>query len=363
MYQTCPEKWRLHYREKLRDRFTSAALLFGSAVDAVCNRILQDLQAGPSVYDFTFHTYNNVFTLNWRHGFINKAKVDLFDNESLVYAESDFDEELLTEADLQTLSSFLFNFGIAYNPDQVLTFYKEVSKRKKTEGFANLPVELRKFINYTNWLCMFHKGILMFKAYKEQIIPKIKKVLSVQKEIKLTNEDGDSIIGYIDGIIEWEDGSIVVFDHKTSAREYDADAVLTSPQLSLYINATRAEFNVEKAGYIIFRKSIFKNRIKTCSKCKHESKGRAKTCDNQVAGQRCKGEWVEKINPEANINVLIDRIPERSEEIVLENFIDINNAIKNEVFTRNLSACDSPFKCPYKDLCWKNDKTNLIKVE
>lgn len=363
MYQTCPEKWRLHYREKLRDRFTSAALLFGSAIDAVCNRILQDLQAGPSVYDFTFHTYNNVFMLNWRNGFINKAKVDLYENENLVYAESDFDEELLQPNDFKTLSSFLHNNGIGCMPDKVLDFYKEMSVRKKTEGFANLPVEVRKFINYTNWLCMYYKGILMLEAYKTEIIPKIKKVLAVQKEIKLENEDGDSIIGYIDAILEWEDGSIVVFDHKTAAREYDDDAVLSSPQLALYINATRAEYKVDKAGFIVFRKGIKKNRIKKCVKCGNEGKSRAKTCDNEVNGTRCKGEWTERIDPKAEINVLIDKMPERAEEIVLENYIDINNAINSENFPRNLGACNNPFPCQFRDLCWRNDKSKLIKVD
>lgn len=364
-YQTCAHKYYLHYVEKLRDTHTHAALLFGSAIDTTLNRVLEDLQRGPNEYDFTFHTYKNVFTVNWRQGFINKKKVDLYNNETLVYAKTDFDAELLTPEDINTLSSFLHNNAIGCVPDKVLAFYAEMQEKKENEGFDNLPLVIKQFMNYANWLCMFHKGMLMLEAYQTEIMPKIKKVLCVQKEISLESDDesGDKITGFVDAVLEWEDGSVVIFDHKTSAREYEQDSVLKSPQLTLYMAALRDEYKATKAGYIVFRKMINKQRIKTCTVCSHEAKSRAKTCDNEIKGKRCGGEWIEKINPKCNMQVIIGNIPKRVEQIVLENFADINAQIKTGVFPRNLSACENPFPCQFRKLCWENKKDNLIKVD
>lgn len=250
------------------------------------------------------------------------------------------------------------------NPSWEKTF-EEISRKKSEVGFKNLSDIDKEYYNSICWYSLKAKGLLMIKAFREKIQPKIKKVLALEKEIKLTNPEGDVITGYADLICEWEDGSVIVFDFKTSTKNYEETSVLTSPQLSLYVFSLSEEYNTRKAGYIVFNKRVMKNKIKICANCGHNGTGsRARTCDETIAGDRCKGEWLEKINPEIYTQIIIDEIPQQTENIVIENIEFINNQIKNGVFTRNLQSCVKPWgKCPYFNLCYKNDSSELIKVE
>jgi glutathionyl-hydroquinone reductase len=58
-----------------------------------------------------------------------------------------------------------------------------------------------------------------------------------------------------------------------------------------------------------------------------------------VDGVRCNGEWNSKLDPRIHVQVVIDLIPEKTEQIVLENFDYINASIKNGVYHRNFSSC------------------------
>lgn len=358
-YMSCPKKWQLHYKERLRSKYTSSALLFGSALDEAWNLILKEYNTPQ--YDPMFQTYFNIFMLNWREGYINKEKVQLYDNETLVYANADFDGELLNKGDLLTLNGVLFAAGVACAPEKIIQFIEDLKAEKEAKGFESLSVPLRKFYNYANWLSLYHKGILMLTAYRDEVLPQIKKVLAVQKKITLTS-DADEIIGYIDAVVEMQDGRVVVMDNKTSAREYEQDAVIKSPQLALYVHAVRDEFHTNYGGFCVLRKGINKQRIKTCKVCKHVAKSRAKTCDDEVDGKRCGGEWTEKIKPKAEVQMLINEIPPRLEEIVLEGFADINAVIKADIFPRNLNSCLKPFPCPYYRLCHENKMDDLVKL-
>ena len=291
-YMTCPKKYEYHYKHKLRHKYSSSALLFGSALDAALSTML--VHHGQNNVDWLGQTYLSEFTNNWIRGKVNDKFVDLMDNELLVYAASDFDYKILQPKDwitaLARLQSFYPNAGTFSSPDAegLLELYKSIGKRKEANGFDNLHSDERKFYNYMNWTSMFRKGELMLKAYLTEVIPRIKKVLAVQKQIDIQGEDGDSIIGFIDFIAEWEDGRIVIFDNKTSARAYEDDAVLKSPQLTLYTYAVESEYKTRTAGFIVLRKAINKDVGKVCSSCKYDGTGgRAKTCDNTIKGKRC----------------------------------------------------------------------------
>jgi hypothetical protein len=178
------------------------------------------------------------------------------------------------------------------------------------------------------------------------------------------NAEGDEITGFVDAVVEWEGKGVVVIDNKTAAREYDWDAVQKSPQLALYMHALSHEFNTRTAGFVVLRKGIKKNKTKQCNKCKHDGTGsRAKTCDNEVDSKRCTGTWNEQIAPEGEINVLIANIPERLEEIVIENMADMTHLIKQGVFPRSLGSCDKPFPCAFKKLCFENSTEDVVCVK
>lgn len=367
-YGECPYKYKLHYVDRLRGKYTSAALLFGSALDVALSQMLAD--HAENNLDHLGQSYEAAFNNNWLRAKINDKIVELMESEEVVYAATDFDHKLLTDKDwLLAMTKLQNNFAAAGklpSPDKdgVMAIYKAVLEHKQDKGFDNLLPEERKFYNFMNWLSLYKKAQLMLKAYREQIIPRIKKVLAIQRQVDLEGEAGDSIVGFIDFICEWEDGSIVVFDNKTSAREYAYDAVSKSPQLTLYVHAVENEFKTRKAGFIVMKKAIKKNTSKKCQTCKFDGEdSRAKTCTKETKGKRCGGTWTEVIKPEADIQVLVGSIPEQLETVVMENFVEVNAAITAKSFPRNLNACESNYgPCVYYSLCHRNSTKDLVNL-
>ena len=349
-FMDCPTKWKYHYVDRLRSKTQHAALAFGSAVDAAFTSILKDKDKKPE----------DVFAYFWRFQEINGKETYLPTATNIVYANSDYDEELLQPEDIRKLAE---EFKIELPLQEVNKVYEE----KEYAGFDNLPEDRKRLLNYANWLSLYRKGLLMIDAMREEVLPKIKKLHGTQVYCKLENDVGDLVVGYADMVAEWEGyDEPIVFDFKTSAKDYAVDSVLTSPQLTLYVHSLSSNYNnTRRAGYIVFNKNIRKNKTKVCRQCDYLNEGTShKTCNNVVNGTRCNGEWNVKINPKVYVQVVIDSIPEKTEEIVLENFDYINASIKNGVFHRNLQNCVKSYgKCQYYNYCYKDDMSGLIKLE
>lgn len=351
-YQLCGQAYKYHYVDKIRPRVFSAALAFGTALDDALNVLLTEKDKSPEdkfLSVFRFQKVNNVDTF-------------LPTCVELVYAETDYDEELLTTEDHAAIQQSIEKGNIICEGPTELEYYQALRKKKKEVGFANLSFEEKKYYNFLNWLSLKNKGLLMLQAYRKKVLPKITKVHAVQKYVALENSEGDKIIGYVDLVADIKDIGTVILDHKTSAMEYEEDAVLTSPQLSLYTHILENEYSTRKAGYIVLRKSVIKNRKKVCTKCNHDGSGsRAKTCDNTIDGKRCGGAWDESIDPDIHIQFIVDEIPAKTEEIVINNFDEVNNAIKANVFTRNFNTCHNHYggDCPYVKLCFRNNMEGL----
>lgn len=368
-YLSCGFKYKMHYIERLRPSTIHGALLFGAALDKALDAMLQDHKRNN--VDILGQTYNTIFINNWRKAEINGQLEEIMDNPKIVYAATDMDFKLFSNKDYNGFMSALqgvYNGAGALTeptPEAVINVYKTILKRKEANGWDNLRLEERKFYNYMNWTCMVIKGQLMIKAYLQNIIPRIKRVIETQRQINIEHPDGDSITGFIDLIAEWEDGRIVIFDNKTSARAYEEDSVVKSQQLALYSHALEHEYNTRYAGFIVMRKLIDKDATKKCSKCGMDGDGsRARTCTNEVGGKRCSGEWTEVLRPKAVIQVLINEIPPQFEKITMENFAEVNHAIKAEVFPRNTNSCQmGSWRCPYFELCFKGKLDGLVKLE
>lgn len=209
---------------------------------------------------------------------------------------------------------------------------------------------------------------MLLQVYKEQLLPKFKKVLAIQKQVELKNDDGDSIIGYVDLIAELHDGRIAVIDNKTAGREYDLDAVTKSPQLSLYKTILNSgdEFNVDVAAFAVLIKQLNKNVKKTCMSCdfKADKGSTHKTCYNEINKKRCGGDWKREIEFEGRSQFLLDEIPEAVQEMVLENINVINHSIKNDIYPRNFNNCKTKYGtlCPYFQKCWYGKEDDLIQL-
>ena len=345
-YQLCPQSFDFHYNKRIRSGYHSAALSFGSAFDDAVNAMLLNSPNSPE----------EIFIDKFTTGDINGVKTHLPTYTNLVYADADFDIDLLSESDVISLGD---------TKEIISEKIKAIKLKKSQTGLSSVSIDDRRYLNLICWTILKNKGILMIDAYRQQVIPKLTKVHAVQVAANLKNEAGDSIIGYIDLIADVEGYGTVILDNKTSSRMYDSDSVLTSPQLSLYVHMEGDKYNTRKAGYIVLLKQVIKNKKKVCSVCGNDGSGRQhKTCDAVTDKKRCGGEWNETINPKIHIQWVIDDIPKKTEQIVIDNYDNVNQAIKNGIFTKNFNSCKNHYggDCPYIKLCFKDSMDGLVKV-
>lgn len=350
-YQECGKSYQYHYVKNFRPVVQSSPLLFGSAIDKASEHyaLTKDLAATLEVFDRTWQTQN-----------ISGKDEDLRFLLNFTYSDRDLDTDLLKTEDWQSMVE-----DLNLDPDGFEEALKEVIYEKSNVGFKGLTDPQKKLFNYTNWLCLRRKGILMLKEFKSIFDANVEEVLGTQVKVDLVNENGDSVIGFADFVFKWKEvEKPVVFDLKTSAREYDDDAVSKSPQLSLYVFSLSDQYaNTRNAGFIVLNKNINKNKTKKCAICEKDGTGqRHKTCDATVNGSRCNGEWIEKLHPKARSQVLVETVSEIFVDRVVENFNEVNRAITAEIFPRNFSNCvkyNGAIKCAFYDLCHGNSMDDL----
>jgi hypothetical protein len=351
-YSTCGYKYHLRYQKKLKPKYFHAALAFGSSIDKALNTLLETKDLAKAKV---------TFEKEWNFQWVNKKYVALAKYTEIVYAETDFDEELLHLEDIQKLEELVM--AIDYSKS-FMTLYKSILEAKKDKGWDNLSTTEKEYYNYCNWLSLMRKGYIMLDSYDKKVMPSIKTVLAVQKENYLENSEGDKVVQYLDLIVEWKDGQRILFDNKTSAREYEPNSASLSPQLISYYTGAKDEYNLTAVGFLVLKKTILKNRIKICSNCQYDGTGaRHKTCSNEIAGKRCNGVWNETIDPQCDIQVIINKVSDTAENLVLSAFNEANAGIKKEAFYKNLGACkQGAIQCEFMRYCWNNDSSEIVNL-
>lgn len=347
-YLTCPTMYDLHYNKRLRPKTVGSALPFGIAVDV-----------GVTALANGDKDYINKFYNSWTYQSINDEPQDLPLCTKVIYSNGDTDLELLNEDDEWQIS---VPFGEDWK-----NWFSDLIKKKRDIGFNNFTEDEKGLYNLVNWFCLKAKGVLMLEAVRIKVMPLITKVLGTQVEVTLSNGQGDTIIGYADLVancIGYD--KPIILDWKTSSVNYEENSVLESPQLALYVHSLSDKFeDTRTAGFIVLHKRIKKNRLKTCIKCgANGSDTRHKTCNQNIDGKRCEGEFNVVISPEVKVQIIIDDIIETTETLTIDNFDNINEAIKREEFPRNEASCINVYgKCAYYNLCHSNDSSDLITME
>lgn len=320
----------------------------------------------------------------WKAGRDFKGKpTQVFDNDKINFAHADYDQDVLNAFinDISdTVMKWMDELKITGWPD-FETAFKACAKAKKNMYKRIAPNQL-KFFNRMSWLSMYYKGLLLIESFEQQFLPKIEKVLAVQKHSSIKDEtEGDSIAGYIDMILLLKGHTKpIIFDLKTSARPYKQEQIDHSDQLTIYLAMEGQRFNTDTVGYIVLSKAINKEIEASCKVCNHKRTGRHRTCDNRIPAteeykannkvgldglMRCEGEWDEKVVLKPEVQVMIQEKSDRQVEKVMDDQASIIYGMKNGVVFKNLSKCENWFgnKCPYFNLCHKDSDAGLTKKD
>lgn len=269
LYSQCPKKYYYKYIEKLEIDKTFSSLLFGSAVDKSLNYILTRTKHHHKVYS---ETALNIFLKNMKK-WHSQNELVFFKNEA---------------------------------PYDIENYSKEEAQ-----------------VAVWNHLCVI--GAAMLVAYKKEILPKFKRIISVQTRKCVPNVEGDELILITDFVAQLHDDRIVVFDNKTTSdikKNYSKSAVSKSQQLAIY-----SEFEETKlAGYIALSKKLKEGNI----------------------------DWT----------MIIDEVPEEQIEKAFDKIDSALRSIKKEEFPLNTKSCFSfGRKCEYYNACKFNNFEGIIKKE
>lgn len=274
-YEQCAFKYKLKYIDKWRTKREGSALVFGNALDNAFSTMLLNKDA-----ENCLELGQNEFFLSWsKHQF----------NWNIDYFKSDTDISLLSLKTMEYIDNF-----------------QDQSKRDQL----------------TAWCSLNQKGQRMIESYYKNLIPKVKKVISIQKEIKLEgydengNSSGDSIIGFADFIAEIENGDstvLAVVDNKSTSTPYPKNSVQTKAQTALYSFSE----GIEYGAFFTVNKKDFTTQA------------------------------------------IIDRVPEILKEATINSFSDTLHQIRCGNFPKNDKACFSFGRlCEYSQLCKYNKISN-----
>jgi len=318
--------------------------------------------------------YIQTFDEEWNCSKDYKGNVTyLFDNVNVVYAHADFDPDVLKPEDFETMNQWIDELDLGKHGDDPVTIFKTIAKIKKNPFKRIKDKELRYFAR-CSWLSLKRKGHIMLDSFYAQFYPKIEKVLAVQKSGQLKSDDGADIIsGKIDMILKIKGyDKPIIFDLKTASQPYKQSQLDTSEQLSIYSAMEGDNYNTSLVGYVVLSKAINKEKIAHCKKCGNQKNGRHRTCNNLVnqiepeqKPVRCDGEWDEKTVLAPVVQVMIEEKTPQQIEQVLASETQTIDAMKAGVVFKNTSKCENWYgsRCPFYNLCYKNDDSGLIKKD
>jgi hypothetical protein len=284
LYLKSPRAWFYNYNLNLREAQMGSPLFFGTLIETGLDVLFKK---------GTLEQALETFRKNFRYYTINGNRVDLSISSQVRYSKSDLDIDVFSDSELKAL-----------------------------EG---------KSVQFQSWAALQKKGEMLITAYHQEILPKIKKVLDTQVYFSIPNEIGDEIIGYADLICEWEDGRLIIPDHKTSsisAKEVAKNEGYLK-QTALYFEAFKGKYPLDSTGFIVLEKKMRKKE------------------------------------PRARVDFIFEKPTEEFVDQTLNEFDDVLHSIKMAEFPCLSPKCDVyGSECCYKKFCQSGgtDMTGLVKV-
>ncbi len=320
LYNSCPKRYKLHYVDNLREKVSGSARVFGNAMDASLNA----LNTGGAWADI----YENEMAAQK----INGVLEDLSTSPNLKYSNADFDPDILSTEEKKTISGVFEEMGFIDLPSNLESLHEQLKAIKRTRPFND---DERQIFQYMSWFSLKKKGKLMLEAYIEQVVPRIKRVIAVQKYFEVYNSAGDSLLGYIDMICEYvcPDGQtrLIRFDHKASSEKYTEKTIDEKKQLATYTFGTEAEWPEKDVGYIVMPKKFRKKKL-----------------------------------PLIPIEIVIGKITAEQEEKLIDLYDEMLHNVRQNKFPCKYGSCDKtddPFGCPYAEYNKNGSMDGLVKLE
>lgn len=234
----CGEKYRLHYKEKLRTPLLASPLFLGGAFDEALNCLL--LSKKPK--DKMTEEEKKLFEMDPYVLLDNELTTRQHNREDLYiptyrfakYYSKDFDVSLIEEEDLMLINSTAEryeyeSFTVESCEEFILTCRNEIKTNK------SLDEEAQVLYNLINWCCCRRRLRYLLGMYEQDVLPLIHEVYSVQKKVELSSGEHE-LIGYIDFKASFVDepDKVYVIDNKLASKSYPANAIDDAVQLATY---------------------------------------------------------------------------------------------------------------------------------
>lgn len=357
LYLQCSKKYYYRYIKKMRSRAKGSALFFGGAFDHACETLLEhrDLPAAKIA-----------FTERW----MNQEG-----NSNCKFAKTDYVEKILEASDVAKITACIDNLNHSKAKEEYAKqqdTYKLVSDIKKL-GESSFSRELTKeesqFLHFATLLSMNRKGLLMLESFYANILPHLTQVVGTQVKIDIQHPDGHSITGFIDLVAKMTgykldngrvltDDDIIVLDVKSAGAAYWAklDDLTMSDQLDSYLISPEVQAikPTNLIGYLAVSKQISTHEESICKSCGNKKSSSHKTCNADIDGKRCNGEWDMRQTFFCDAKMVIGERDLAQASVMLEDYTGVLNGVLAEVFVRNRNSCNAYGSyCEYMDICGK----------
>lgn len=322
-FLSCPFSYEQHYIKRIRPIKTASPLFFGIGLDSGLNCLLTKSKTEP------LEAYRN----SVKHVELGMMKPGRYD----------YDKWLLPYKVKQEALTFLKTLG--YKGKDCDELWNTLMDKEK------LSKKQEKALDFLARMSLEHKALALFEAYKKQILPKIKKVIAVQKNVGP---------GILDIKLVWEDGKTYIADNKSAASEYDE----TQAEYDFQMTSYAIEEKVDDIMFIVLPKKIDKKFKKTCKECGKVCETQHKTCAVEVKGVRCNGQFKSEMELDIKIQVVTSQVTKMMKTRAKEIQDQVCKTIDGGNFPCNFAQCSNQYgrPCEYRDLYWKGSMEGLKKV-
>ena len=152
-YNLCGERYRLSYVEGLQAKQARASLSFGGAFDKAGNVLLETRDLAKALVEFD---------KQWNFQWVNGKYIALKSYADIVYADADFDADLVTLTEEQE------------------AWIKQFKIDKKSKKWFEIDEEARSKYNSFCWESLRAKGVILLTSYHDKVLPKLYDIKAIQ---------------------------------------------------------------------------------------------------------------------------------------------------------------------------------------